>query len=168
MSKPFTIDAPVGSTTMALEDDTEIVIARTFRAAPSVVFDAWTKPELVARWWAPKSLGVAMVSCEADVRVGGTYRYVIKPPEQDPVGFSGTYLEITPPTKLVYTHVFEPMAHAGGSVVTVLFSPEGAHTRMVSYERYPSKEVRDMVLASGMEHGMRDIMDQLDALVAAS
>ena len=157
----------MSDTTMELSGDREIVIARTFRAPPRIVFDAWTKPELVRRWWAPKSLGTEITGCEADVRVGGTYRYVTRAAEGE-FAFIGEYTEITPPSRLVYTQVFEPMADAGAAVVTVTFEDDGrGNTRLVSRELYPSKEIREAVLASGMEHGMRETMDQLDELVAS-
>ena len=159
------IEAPLGTTSMTLAGDREIVIARTFRAPPRVVFDAWTKAELVKRWWAPVQLGVKMVSCEADVRVGGKYRYVLRPRDNPEFAFSGEYKEISPHSRLVYTQVFEPMAGAGEMEITVTFEADDGHTRVISHEVYPSKEVREGALASGMEVGMRETMDLLDALV---
>jgi uncharacterized protein YndB with AHSA1/START domain len=153
-------------TKMSLESDRMIVISRTFNAKPKTVFDAWTKPELVARWWAPKSLCVSIVSVEADVRVGGGYRYVIKNEGGDEVAFSGKYTLVAPSTRLAYTQVFEPMAHAGEVEVTITFEEEDGKTNLVARELYPSKEVRDIVIATGMETGMRATMDQLDELVA--
>lgn len=158
-------EAPRNETTLELQGDREIVISRTFNGPARIVFDAYTRADLVRRWWAPRSLGVTMVSCEADVREGGGYRYVIQPPMGEPLGFSGRYTEVVPVTRLVYTQVFEPMADAGEAVVTVTFQEDGGRTHMVSRERYPSPEARDGAVASGMEVGMRDTMDQLDALV---
>jgi uncharacterized protein YndB with AHSA1/START domain len=152
-------------TSLKLEGDRAIVIARTFNAPAGIVFDAWTKPELVRRWWAPKSLGVTMVSCDADVRVGGNYRYVLRPAEGPEVAFSGEYSEITPHSRLVYTHRFEPFPDA--AVVTVTFEERDGKTHVVSHELYPSAEIRDAALSSGMEQGMRATMDQLDELVAS-
>lgn len=160
-----TKDAPMGETSMVLQGECEIVISRTFAAPARIVFDAWTRADLVARWWAPRSLGVSIVECTADVRVGGTYRYVIRQGEHEPMGFSGRYLEIDRPARIVYTHAFEPMAHLGEAVVTVTFDEREGRTVLRSVERYPSVEVRDGVIASGMEAGMRDTMNQLDALV---
>ena len=153
-------------TEMRLEGDREIVISRTFNAPARIVFDAWTKPELVKRWWAPKSHG-AIVSCEADVRVGGTYRYVMRKGSGPEIAFSGTYAEVTRPTRLVYEEVFEPMAALGAVRVSVTFTEEDGKTRVVHRGLYPSKQVRDGVIASGMEHGMRESMDQLEALVGS-
>lgn len=153
-------------TDMRLEGDREIVISRTFNAPTRIVFDAWTKPELVKRWWSPKSHG-DIVSAEADVRVGGWYRYVMRANNGHEVAFSGTYTEVTPPKRIAYEEVFEPMAALGAVQVSVTFEADGGKTRIVHRGVYPSKQVRDGVLASGMEHGMREAMDQLDELVAS-
>lgn len=155
----------VGRTDLTLEGECEIVIARAFRASAKVVFDAWTKAEFVRRWWAPAALGVSMIECTADVREGGSYRYVISARGGAPMAFFGTYVEVTPGERLVYTQVFEPMAHAGAVTVTVRFESRGGLTYVESRERYPSAAVRDAVLSSGMESGMRITMDQLDQLV---
>jgi uncharacterized protein YndB with AHSA1/START domain len=159
-------------TSMELDSDRGIVIARTFNGPAPIVFDAWTKAELVKRWWAPKALGVSIVSCDADVHVGGNYRYVLRNPTGDTFAFSGQYLEVTPYSRLVYTVIFEPaaagpMPGVAEATVTVTFDEHDGKTRLVSHELYPSKEVRDLVLASGMEQGMRETMDQLDQLVAS-
>jgi uncharacterized protein YndB with AHSA1/START domain len=152
----------IDNTTLELTSDTDLVITRTFRAPAAIVFDAWTKPEYVKRWWAPKSRGVTLVECEADIRPGGTYRYVLG---RDAVRFtfSGEYLEITRPTRIVYTQRFEP--HPGAVIVTVSFEELAGSTKLVSHERYPSKEVRDSAFQSGMEDGMRETLEQLAALV---
>ena len=159
-------------TTMTLEGDREIVITRTFNGPARIVFDAWTRPELVRRWWAPKSRGVSIVACDADVRVGGSYRYVLRLKSGSDIAFSGTYTEVAPPARLVYTEIFEPTA-AGtqpdevGIVITVTFDERDGKTNMTSRSMCPSKEIRDAIIASGMEHGMRETMDQLDELVAS-
>jgi uncharacterized protein YndB with AHSA1/START domain len=163
--------APRNQTSMELVGDREIVISRTFNGPPRIVFDAWTRPELVRRWWAPKSRRVSMASCEADVRVGGTYRYVLRLDAGNEFAFSGKYREVTPPSRLVYTEIFEPTAAGAnpddeGVVVTVTFDERDGRTHMVSRSLCPSKEVRDTIIASGMEHGMRETMDLLDQLVA--
>ncbi|MFP2927719.1 SRPBCC family protein [Pyxidicoccus sp. 3LG] len=154
-------------TTLELEGEREIIISRTFNAPARIVFDAWTRPELVKRWWAPKSMGVEVVGCEADVRVGGTYRYVLQPGGGEPFAFSGRYTEVSPHSRLVYTQVFEPMASAGEAVIRVTFEDRDGKTQLVSREQYPSKEAREGALASGMEQGMRETYDLLDALVAS-
>jgi uncharacterized protein YndB with AHSA1/START domain len=156
--------APKNKTSMELRGDREIVISRTFNAPPRIVFDAWTKADLVRRWWAPKSHCVEMKSCDADVRVGGKYRYVLKH-EQSEIAFNGKYVEITPYTRLVYTHVFEMYPDAE-MMITATFEDRGDQTHMISHEVYPTAEARAGALASGMEHGMLETMDQLDELVA--
>ncbi|MGE5183175.1 MAG: SRPBCC family protein [Acidobacteriota bacterium] len=149
---------------MRLEGDRTIVIARAFDASARSVFDAMTKPELVARWWAPRSHGT-IDSCKADVRAGGSYRYVMKTTRGDEVAFSGTYREVTPPSRLVYTSRFEGAPGGGESVVTATFEERGGKTYVVMQEVYPSAAVRDAVIASGMEHGMRESLEQLAAVV---
>ena len=157
-------------TSMELDGDRTIVISRTFNGPAHIVFDAWTRADLVKRWWAPSSRA-SIVSVEADVRVGGGYRYVLQPNKGQRFAFSGTYREVAPPTRLVYTTFFEPKAEgvvgpeSEAAITTVTFEERDGKTHLVSREMYPSKEVRDMVLASGMESGMRETMDQLDTLV---
>jgi uncharacterized protein YndB with AHSA1/START domain len=155
------------ATSMELRSDRELVIARTFNGPAHLVFDAWTKPELVRRWWAPSSHCVSMVGCEANVRVGGAYRYVMRRDTGEEFAFSGTYTEVAPPTRLVYTQFFEPMRDAGAVVVTVTLEERDGRTRLVAHSLYPSAETRAAAVASGMEHGMRETMDQLDELVAS-
>ena len=152
-------------TSMDRTSEREIVIRRTFRAPAQIVFDAWTKPEHIRRWWAPKSRGVTLVECDADVRPGGAYRYVLARGKSERFAFSGKYLEITRPTRLVYTQSFEPMP--GEAVVTVSFEEQDGSTTLVAHELYPSKEALDGAVASGMEDGMRETFEQLDELVAS-
>ena len=143
----------------------ELILRRTFRAPPQMVFDAMTKPELLRRWWAPRSLGVQLFSCESDARVGGTYRYVFGRPGQPPMAFSGVYKEVVPGARLVFTQIFEPMRAAGEGLITTTFEACDAGTRLISRELYPSKEVLDGAIASGMERGMRETLEQLEALL---
>src|SRR5262245_28318773 len=158
-----------GGTSMTLESDRGIVIARTFDAPARIVFDAWTRPELVRRWWAPSSRRLSIVTCDADVRVGGRYRYVLRRDDAQGKGFAyaGTYTEVTPHSRLVYTQVFEPMRDAGEAIITVTFDERDGATHLVARELYPSARVRDGVVASGMEQGMRETMDELARLVAS-
>jgi uncharacterized protein YndB with AHSA1/START domain len=145
--------------------DRELVLRRTFRARPRTVFDAMTKPELLKRWWAPRSLGVELFSCEAEVRVGGRYRYVFGKAGQPPMAFSGVYKEVVPGARLVYTQLFEPMPHTGEGIITATFEEHEGGTRLTQRELYPSKEVLDGAIASGMERGMRETLEQLEALL---
>ncbi|MCI0432018.1 MAG: SRPBCC family protein [Gemmatimonadetes bacterium] len=159
-------------TTMELRSDREIVISRAFNGPARIVFDAWTNPALVKRWWAPASRGVTVVGCDAAVRAGGTYRYVLRLSTGHEVAFSGTYAEVTPPSRLVYTQIFEPAASGANPgaeqlVITVTFDERDGKTHVVLHSLCPSKEVRDQILATGMEQGMRETWDQLDELVAS-
>jgi uncharacterized protein YndB with AHSA1/START domain len=159
---------PAGKSRTQVErvSDRELVIQRVFQARPRTVFDAMTKPELLRRWWAPRSLGVSLFTCEADVRVGGGYRYTFGRPGQPPMAFSGVYKEVVPGARAVYTQIFEPMREAGEGLVTAIYEDLGdGATRLVQRELYPSKEVLDGTLASGMERGMRETLEQLDALL---
>jgi uncharacterized protein YndB with AHSA1/START domain len=158
---------PRNTTTVERRSDRELVIARAFKGPARIIFEAWTRPELLKRWWAPCSLGVTLFECEADVRVGGAYRYVFGKDAGHPMVFSGTYHEVTPYTRLVYTQLFEPMRDMGAATITVTFDEVAGWTRLLSVERYPSKAALDGALASGMEHGMRETMEQLDALIEA-
>lgn len=151
-------------TKLELPSDREIRITRTIDGPARVVFEAWTKPEFLKRWWAPKSRGVTLVGCEADLREGGAYRYILRRNNGRKMTFSGKYTEFRPHSRLVYTHVFEPRRQTGESIVTVTFDETGDATHITLVELYPSKDVRDQVLATGMEKGMRESMDQLDAL----
>ena len=116
--------AVMNHTTMDLEGDREIVIRRAFNGPARIVFDAWTNPELVRRWWAPKSHRVSVASCEAEVRAGGHYRYVLELASGDRFAFSGRYLEVTPSSRLVYTEIFEP---AGAAVLVPYFQVAGSN-----------------------------------------
>jgi uncharacterized protein YndB with AHSA1/START domain len=145
--------------------DRELVVMRTFNAPAHIVFDAWTKPELLKRWWAPKSFGVSLFECESDLRVGGTYRYAFGRDPKKPEVFSGRYIEVNSPSRLVLTQVYERMRKAGEAVVTATFEESRGRTRLTLHQLFPSKEALEHALTSGMEHGMRETLDQLDALV---
>lgn len=151
-------------TKLELPTDREILITRSFDAPARIVFEAITRPEHVRRWWAPKSRGEMLV-CEVDVRVGGAWRYVMRTTRGMEVGFSGKILELEPPTRIVQTEIFDPFPDAV-SVVTVTLTEVKGKTTLTSRVLYPSKEVRDQVLASGMEHGMRESYRQLTDVVA--
>jgi uncharacterized protein YndB with AHSA1/START domain len=148
--------------------DRELVTTRMFDAPAHIVFDAWTRPELLKRWWAPRSFGVSLFECESDLRVGGTYRYAFGRDPKNAEVFSGRYVEVNPPSRLVLTQVYERMSDAGEAVVTATFEEESqGRTRLTLHQLFPSKEALEGALASGMEPGMRVTLDQLDALVAS-
>src|SRR5688572_5363201 len=109
-------------TTVERRSERELVITRTFDGPPRIVFEAWTKPELLQRWWVPKSLGITLLSCEADVRVGGTYRLVFATGGPEPMAFYGRYLEVTPHSRLVWTN---EEGGDSGPVTTVTFEDRG-------------------------------------------
>ena len=113
---------------MSLErkSERELVVTRTINAPPRIVFEAWTKAELFQRWWVPKSLGLTLLSCELDVRVGGTYRLVFRhPAAPEGMAFHGRYLEVTPPSRLVWTN---EEAGGTGQVTTVTFEERAGQT----------------------------------------
>jgi uncharacterized protein YndB with AHSA1/START domain len=162
-----TNDTGKNSTVVERRSGRELVVTRTFNGPARIIFDAWTRPELLKRWWAPKSLGVTLFSCEADVRVGGSYRYVFGRDPKQPMAFSGTYTDVAPPFRLVATQVFEQMRSAGEAIVTATFEEHDGKTRLVVHQLYASKEALDGAVASGMERGMRETYEQLEELVAA-
>ena len=120
-------------------------------------------PELLKRWWAPKSFGVTLLSCEADVRVGGKYRFVFgHPASPQPMEFFGKYLEVIRPSRLVWTN--EEGAE-GGQITTVTFEEKGGKTLLVMSDLYPSKEALDAAIASGSTSGAEETFDQLEELL---
>ena len=147
-------------TTVERTSERELVVTRTINGPARLVFDAFTKPELLKRWWAPKSAGVPLLSCEADVRVGGRYRFEFGHEASKPMAFFGRYIEVTPHSRLVWT-IDESDE---GAVTTVTFEEKGGKTLLVMHELYPSKEALDAVIA-GMEGGMRETFEQLDELL---
>jgi uncharacterized protein YndB with AHSA1/START domain len=157
---------PVNRTTVERRSDRELVLARSFNAPARIVFEAWTKPEYLKRWWAPRSLGVKLFSCEADARVGGSYRFVFGREESKAMAFSGTYREHVPHSRVVCTQIFEPMRSAGEAIITATFDERDGKTRLVVHMLHPSKESLDAAIASDMERGMRETYEQLEELLA--
>jgi uncharacterized protein YndB with AHSA1/START domain len=147
-------------TTVERKSERELVVTRTFDGSARIVFEAWTKPELFKRWWVPKSVGVSLLSCEMDVRVGGRYRLVFGLDASEPMAFFGTYLEVTPHSRLVWTN---DEAGDAGQVTTVTFEEKAGKTLVVLHELYPSKEALDG--AAGGEGGMPEQFEQLDELL---
>ena len=151
-------------TTVERKSERELVVTRTFNGPAHIVFDAWTKPELLKRWWTPKSLGVSFLSCEADVRTGGTYRFVFSHPASDqPIAFLGRYIEVTPHSRIVWTNE----ESADGAVSTVTFEEKGDTTLLVLHELYPSKQALDEAIASGSTgtSGAGEQFEELDTLL---
>ena len=158
-SEPTPVKNPM---TVERKSEREIVVTRTINGPARLVFEAWTKPELLKRWWAPKSTGMILLSCELDVRVGGTYRFVFGHGDSKPMEFFGRYIEVTPCSRLVWTN---DEGEGDGAVTTVTFEEKGGKTLLVMHDRYPSKEALDGAMASGMDAGMRETLEQLDELL---
>jgi uncharacterized protein YndB with AHSA1/START domain len=150
-------------TTVERKSERELVVTRTFNAPARIVFEAWTKPELLKRWWAPKSFGLSFLSCEADVRTGGTYRFVFgHAASEQPMAFFGRYIEVTPHSRLVWTN---DEGGEGGAVTTVTFEEKDGETLVVMHDLYPSKEALDDAIASGSTSGTDEQFAQLDELL---
>ena len=145
-------------TTVERKSERELVVTRTLNGPARLVFEAWTKPELFQQWWVPKSIGMSLRSCEMDVRVGGTYRLEFEP---DGFAFFGTYLEVTPPSRLVWTN---EEGGEGGPVTTVTFEEKGGKTLLVLHELYSSKEALDAA-GTGAADAMGETFEQLDELL---
>ena len=157
---------PRNDTTTDRQSDREVVIRRTFDGPARFVFAAWTTPELIMKWWTPKSFGITFISCEADVRPGGTYRFVMGHPSFDqPMAFVGRYLEVDPPRRLVWTN---EEGGEDGSVTTVTFEEKDGRTLLVLRDVYPNKAALDEAMASGAIGGFPEQFDQLDILIASS
>ena len=144
-------------TTVERTSEREVVVTRTFNGPPRIVFEAWTNPELFRRWWLPRSMGMSLRSCEMDVRVGGTYRLVFEP---DGMAFFGTYLEVTPPSRLVWSN---EEGDSGGPVTTVTFEEQGGKTLLVMHELFASKEALDA--EGGAADATVETFAQLDELL---
>ena len=150
-------------TTTERKSDRELVVTRTFNGPARIVFEAWTKPELFKRWWVPKSTGMVLLSCEMDVRVGGTYRLVFRHDGfPEPMAFFGRYIEVTPHSRLVWTNEEE---EGGGQVTTVTFEEKGGKTLLVVHDLYPSKDALDAAIASESTGGFSEQFEQLDELL---
>ena len=144
--------------------DEEIQLTRLFSAPRSLVFEAMTKPEHVREWWGRLGDGYSVPVCEIDLRVGGQWKFVNRHPHGEAV-FYGEYREIAPPDRVVFTEIFADFPEAV-SVVTSVLTEEAGKTRLTATIRYPSREVRDMVIQSGMSHGAGISYDRLEDLLA--
>ena len=145
--------------------DREIRMTRLFDAPPSLVFEAMTKPEHISRWWGNLAEGYSVPVCEMDLRPGGAWRFVNRTPKGEMAEFYGECREIVPPHRLVFTEIFAPYPDTV-SVVTSTFTEENGKTRLTVTALYPSLEVRDMVLKTGMERGAAISYDRLEDVVA--
>jgi uncharacterized protein YndB with AHSA1/START domain len=145
-------------TTVERKSERELVVTRTFNGPPRIVFEAWTRPELFRRWWVPKSLGMSLRSWEMDVRVGGKYRLEFEP---DGVAFFGTYLDVTPNSRLAWTN---EEGGEDGPVTTVTFEEKGGKTLLVLHELHSSKEALDAA-GTGAADATVETFAQLDELL---
>ena len=149
-------------TTVERRSDREVIITRIFKAPARLVFEAWTRPELMRRWWVPKSSGITLLSCEMDARTGGSYRFVFPhPAAPEPMAFFGRYLEVTPHSRVVWTNDENGDA---GQVSTLTLEDLGDTTRAVLHEVYPSAEALEASV--GAYDGMPESFAQLDAILA--
>lgn len=152
-------------TAVERRSERELIVTRTFDAPARLVFEAWTTPELLMRWWAPKSFGVSFLSWEADFRTGGTYRLVSTHPSlAQPMAFFGRYIEVTPPSRLVWTN---EEGGEDGALTTVTFEERGGQTLVVMHDLYPSKDALDAAIASGSTGGTSETFEQLDELLVS-
>ncbi|KSV63515.1 SRPBCC family protein [Ensifer adhaerens] len=151
-------------TSVERKGDRELVVTRTFNAPPSMVYRAWSQPELFQRWWVPKSApGVSLVSCQMDVRTGGRYRLEFGAGGSDTMAFYGKYLEVVPNERIVWTND----EGEEGAITTVTFKDEGGRTLLTFHEVYPSKEALEEALQSGAA-ALPEQLDQLDELLSST
>jgi len=150
-------------TTVDRKSDRELVITRIFDAQVSLVFEAWTRPELFMKWWAPRSMGVPLRACDMDVRNGGKYRLEFGQDEANTFAFFGRYLEVLPNARLVWTNDED---ETGGAVTTVTFEDRDGKTLLIFHDLYPTKEALDEAIA-GMPDIMPEQFAQLDDLLAS-
>jgi uncharacterized protein YndB with AHSA1/START domain len=157
-------DAAARVTKTDRHSDREVVVTRTFDGPARLVFEAWTKPELMMKWWTPASFGITFISCEMDVRTGGTYRFVMGHPAFDqPMAFHGRYIEVEPPKKLVWTN---EEGGQEGSVTTVTFEERDGKTHLRLSDVYSSKAALDEAMEQGSIGGYPEQFNQLDILIA--
>jgi uncharacterized protein YndB with AHSA1/START domain len=152
-----------GTLQVTTPSEREVVLTRVFDAPRHLVYDALTKPELLKRWFGPR--GWSLVVCEVDLRVGGKWRFVLRGPDGSEMGMRGVYLELAPPDRSVHTESFDDFP--GESVVTTVLVEQGGKTTLTGTVLAPSKEARDAVINSGMEHGAAETYDKLAELLAS-
>lgn len=152
-----------GTLQVELRGETDVVMTRVFDAPRRLVYDAFSKPELLRRWFGPRGWELAV--CEVDLRVGGGFRFVLRGPEGQMMGMRGTYRELAPPDRSVHVESFDD--YPGESIVTTEYREHAGKTTLVVTVTYPSREVRDAVVQSGMEHGAAESYDRLAEVLAA-
>jgi uncharacterized protein YndB with AHSA1/START domain len=150
-----------GTLQVTLPSDREVVLTRVFDAPRELVYDALTKPELLKRWFGPR--GWSLVVCEVDLRVGGAWRFVLRGPDGSEMGMRGVYRELARPERTVHTESFD--VYPGESIVTGVLVERDGKTTLTGTVLYESKEIRDAVVRSGMEHGAAESYDKLAELL---
>jgi uncharacterized protein YndB with AHSA1/START domain len=153
-----------GTLQVTTPSDREVVMTRIFDAPRHLVFDAFTRPELLKRWFGPRGWSLAV--CEVDLKVGGGWRFVLRSPDGKEMGMRGVYLEIDRPERSVHMESFDD--YPGESQVTAVFVEQGGKTTLTATVLYPSQEIRDAVIQSGMEHGAAESYDKLAELLVSA
>ncbi len=152
-----------GALRVTTSGDREIVMTRVFDAPRRLVFDAFTRPEMLKRWFGPR--GWSLTGCDVDLRVGGGFRFVLRSPEGKDMAMRGVWREIDPPYRSVHVESFDD--YPGESVVTSILDEQDGKTTLTATVTYSSPEIRDAVIQSGMEHGAAESYDKLAELLAA-
>ncbi len=157
----------IGTFRVSTPSDREIVLTRVFDAPRALVFEAYTKPKLMKRWFGPR--GWSLVVCEVDMKVGGTFRIVWRGPDGAEMGMRGTYREIVPPERLVHTELFDDFGDWTGdeTLATTVLTERDGKTTLTTTMLYPSQQVRNRVFKSGMSRGVSECYDKLDELLAS-
>jgi uncharacterized protein YndB with AHSA1/START domain len=151
-----------GTLKVTLPSDREVRLTRVFDAPRAMVYDAFTKPELLKRWFGPH--GYSLIVCEVDLRVGGRWRFVLEGPDGSKMGMGGVYVALTPPDGSIHTEAFDDFP--GEARVTTVLTEEKGKTTLEATSLAPSKEIRDAVIASGMEHGAAETYDRLAEMLS--
>lgn len=159
--------SPTGRLQVTTPTEREIAMTRVFDAPRSLVFEAYTRPELVQRWLGAME-GWSWVVCEIDLRVGGSYRYLWRGPDGEELGMRGVFQEIVEPERIVSTEVFDQSWYPGGAVSTIAMVEQAGRTTLTMTVRYESKAARDAVLQSPMESGVAIGFDKLEELLAST
>lgn len=163
MQSAYERDSTTGNrTTVERKSDREFVVTRRFDAPVHIVFEAWSKAALFQRWWVPASAGLTLLSCEMDVRTGGSYRLVFRHPLSDqPLAFFGSYKDVVPNRRIVWTNEESEQ----GAVTTVMFEEDAGTTKVTLHELYPTTEALEEAL-TGSAEGLPEQFTQLDVLLA--
>jgi uncharacterized protein YndB with AHSA1/START domain len=153
-----------GTLQVTTPTDREVVMTRVFDAPRQLVWDAFTQPELLKKWFGPR--GWSLSVCEVDLRVGGGFRFVMRGPDGQEMGMRGVYRELSSPDRSVHIESFDD--YPGESTVTAVFTEKNGKTTLTATVEYPSREVRDIVISTGMEHGAAESYDKLADLLAVT